>query len=302
MRERGCRPEVYFDGDKGQQVNYLTHEVSLLQAESRRIDANVAQLTASAAQQDQAATAAVARATAARADAARLNDEGGSLRSQAAAANAQASVLDQQIAQHMQNQPDKTIEIADGKFRPNPAWTTWKAQLDSLTAQRDQARSTAASLSAQVGQRSAAAAQAQSSAAVADSQAAAARASASQLRQQAAQAGARKTAVTQQAATITRWQQEITRPALDRSALEATARELAGQIAVLENEYQTLNDQANAAEQKQWYLQTLLNEVSRKIADLNGQLGPAATEVANAAAAVTDLQTRIQHVMQRVPE
>ena len=104
---------------------YLAHEITVWQAESQRIDALVAQLMINATQQDQASSAAAARANSARADAARLNGEAATFTAQAAAADAQAASFDQQIAQKALDEPDKTIETGDGKFKPNPLWPKW---------------------------------------------------------------------------------------------------------------------------------------------------------------------------------
>ena len=280
---------------------YLTHELSLWQAESQRLDAGIAQLLAGAAQQDQAAAAARARASAARADAARLSGEASALQSQAAAADAQVASLDQQIADQIMNEPDEFIEVG-GKPRRNPGWSTWKAQLDALNAQRATAFSSATSLHAQANQSSAAAAQSQSAAAAADNDAATATALAGQLRQQAAQLAPQKAAANQQITNITRWQQELARQPMNRTALETTASEISSQTNALEGEYKAFVDQANAAEKRLWYLQTLAQELNSKLGDWLGQLLPAATEVANATAALNDVQTRIQHVLQRIPE
>ncbi|MBZ5506658.1 MAG: hypothetical protein LAO78_14460 [Acidobacteriia bacterium] len=280
---------------------YLTNELSLWQAESQRLDAGIAQLIAGAAQQDQAAAAARARASAARADAARLSGEASALQSQAAAADAQVASLDQQIAEQVMNEPDEFIEVG-GRSRRNPEWTVWKARLDDLNAQRAQAFSSATSLHAQANQRSAAAAQSQSVAAAADNDAATATALAGQLRQQAVQLAPQKAAADQQITNITRWQQELARQPMNRTALETTASEIFSQTNSLEGEYKSFVDQANAAEKRLWYLQTLAQELNSKLGDWLGQLLPAATEVANATAALNDVQTRIQHVLQRIPE
>ena len=113
---------------------------------------------------------------------------------------------------------------------------------------------------------------------------------------------AQKNAITQQIAAINRWQQEIARQPPNRSALETTARELFRQITSLEDEYNLLVDQANAAEKNQWSLQTLIEELNSKISDLKARLPAVAAEIASATAAVADLHTRIRHVMQRKPE
>jgi chromosome segregation ATPase len=280
---------------------YLTNELSLWQAESQRLDAGIAQLLAGAAQQDQVAAAARARASAARADAARLSSEASALQSQAAAADAQVASLDQQIADLVMNEPDEFIEVG-GRSRRNPGWSTWKTQLDALNAQRATAFSSATSLHTQANQSSAAAAQSQSAAAAADNDAATATALAGQLRQQAAQLALQKAAANQQITNITRWQQELARQPMNRTALETTASEISSQTNSLEGEYKSFVDQANAAEKRLWYLQTLAQELNSKLSDWLSQLLPAATEVANATAALNDVQTRIQHVLQRIPE
>ncbi len=281
---------------------YLSHEIAVLQAKSQGFDATIAQLNSAAAQQDQAAAAASARATAARAEAARLNGVAATFQAQAAADDAQAANLDQQIAQQLQDEPPKMIEVGDGKWKPNPEWAKWKAALNALTKQRDQARADAATARASANQNSAAAAQSQAAAAAADQDAAAAKANAAQLRQQAAAVGTQKDGVTQQIASFTRWQQEISRQPLSRTALETVAHEVAAYADNLESQYAVAVDLAATAEKQQWYLQTLVQELSSKISGLNAQLPATAAEVASAAANLSDIETRILHVMKRVPE
>src|SRR5260370_42617827 len=140
---------------------YLSHEIAVLQAKSQGFDATIAQLTSAAAQQDQAAAAASARATAARAEAASVNGVAATFQAQAAADDAQAANLDQQIAQQLQDEPPKMIEVGDGKWKPNPEWAKWKAALNALTKQRDQARADAATARASANQHRSAAAQSQ---------------------------------------------------------------------------------------------------------------------------------------------
>lgn len=281
---------------------YLSHEIATLQSESQRFDAAIAQLTAAAVQQDQTAAAARARAAAARAEASRLNALAATFQSQAAADDAQAANLDKQIAAQLANEPDKFIETGDGKRKPNPEWKKWKAALDALTRQRDQARTAAAAARASATQNSAAAAQSQAAGDAADRDAAAASASAAQLRQQAAQVSRQKDALTQQITTAGRWQQEIVRTPLDRNALEQSSRELAAYVGDLESRYKEALDLAAAADKQQWYLQTLIEELSNKINSLNTQLPAAATEVANATSDLADIETQIQHLIKRQPE
>lgn len=174
--------------------------------------------------------------------------------------------------------------------------------MDDLTNQRNQAQASAASLHSQASQRSAAAAQSQAQVTAADHDVATANAAAALIRQQATQLGTQKNAIAQQIATINRWQQEIARQPVNRAALETAAREIFAQITPLEDEYKSYADQANAAGKKQWYLQTLIQELNSKIGDVQGQLGSANTEVTQATAALNDVSTRIQHVLQRKPE
>ncbi|HEY0375616.1 MAG TPA: hypothetical protein VGC87_01510 [Pyrinomonadaceae bacterium] len=285
---------------------YLSHELGLLQAEAQRYDALAAQANASAAQQEQVASAARSRATAARAEAARMNGVAANLQAQAAASDAQAANLDQQIVEHRALQPERVIENPDprGKppFIPNPEWAVWNDTLSSLKAQRDQARDAAAAARTAASQNSAAATQQQASAALADNDAANATAAAAPLRQQAAQASAQRDAVTQMMTVITRWQQELARQPFDRGALETTERELTARVEQLDSQYAAALDASAAADRRQWYLQTLTQELNAKINNLNAQLAQTATEETSAAAAMTDLQRRITNVMRRRPE
>src|SRR5207247_1588213 len=97
-------------------------------------------------------------------------------------------------------------------------------------------------------------------------------------------------------------QQEIARQPLNRSTLETAGRELSATIDTLESDYTTALDLAIAADMRQWYLQTLVQELRTKINDLNTQLLPAAKEVANATSDLADIEMRIRHLIKREPE
>ncbi len=291
-------------------MNYLTHEMALLQSLAQSLDAAIAQDNANASQQDQAAAAARTRATQARADAAHFNSQVSAFQSQAAADDAQASTLAGQLTDLKKHEPPKTIiEDINGGPRgtprkpvPNPDWKEWKAQVDQLTAQLNQVRAAATAARNSANQSAAAAAQAQATASTADQDAATSTANANTWRQKAAQASTDKGGVTRQISVISRWQQETARQPMDRNASETVAAEIAAQLADLENQFNTALDQARETEQRQWYLQALTQELTAKISDLNSQLAAAAKEVADATAALTDNDTRLQHVLRRQPE
>jgi hypothetical protein len=283
-------------------VIYLTHEIAVWQAESQRIDAVVAQLNAGAAQQDQFAAAAKARADAARADATKLNAQAAPFLSQAAAADAKAASLQNQIDQ-LGPEPDKVIEPAPGKpAHPNPAWQKWHTSFTLLSSQLGQAQSAAAAARASAAPISASAAASLAAAATADNEATNATAQAVQLRQQAMQQASQKAPVGQAISAINRWQQELARQPLDQNALEITGGEIASQISLLQSQYSPALDLAFAAEKQQWFLQTLIQELTAKINDVQAQAPGATTELANATSALADIELRIQHVMKRLPE
>ena len=68
------------------------------------------------------------------------------LEAAAAAADQAVEDIDRAIAEHQQNEPDRTIEVPNKPPRPNPAWIAWSRRLGQLTEQRDrlQANATAA--------------------------------------------------------------------------------------------------------------------------------------------------------------
>lgn len=288
-------------------MNYLTHEMALLQSLAQSLDAALAQDKANASQQDQAAVAARARATQARSDVSRFNSQVSAFQSQAVADDAQAATLASQLTDLKKHEPPKTT-IEDGpkdgrgKPIPNPDWKEWKVQVDQLTTQLNQVRAAATAARNSVNQSAAAAAQAQAAANAADQDAATAAANANASRQKAAQASSDRGGVTQKISVIARWQQEIARQPMDRSASETVAAEMTSQFAGLENQYNTTLDQAREADQRQWYLQTLIQELTAKISDLNSQFAAATKEVADATAALADNDIRLQHVLKREPE
>ncbi len=269
-------------------MTHLTHELAVWQAELQRLDAAAAQLNANAAQQDQLAAAAAARAAAASADATRLRNEAAAFQQQVASLDAQIQAAQAELAQ-----TEPTFEGLPGKPpRPNPAYTSLKTKITSLTSQRDQARASASA-------RSAAADQAAATAAAEDQNAKRIARDAEALRQQANAVLAQKTPANQQVTAITRWQQEIAREPIDFAAADVASRELAAAIATLETRYAGALDSASSSDKRQRYVQALAAELTRKVTDLNSQLAALASQVATETKLVSDLNTHIRNVLLR---
>jgi len=269
-------------------MNYLPHELEVWRAELQRLDTAAAQLNANAAQLDQLAAAAAGRAAAANADATRLRNEAAALQQQAADLDTRIKTAQDQLAQE-----EPFFEGLPGKPpRPNPAYTSLKTLIASLTQQRDQVR-------AQATARSAAADQSAATAAAEDQNAKRLAREADALRQQANAVLARKGPATEQIAAISRWQQELARHPLDFAAADLASRQLAAAIATLELQYAGAGDSAAAAEKRQRHLQTLAAELTRKLADVNSQLAAAVAQVVAETRQVAELQTHIHNVLLR---
>jgi chromosome segregation ATPase len=279
---------------------YFPNETALLQSQAKNLDAAIAQLAATAAQRDQAVTAASARAQAAHADASRLTAEVAALQAQAAAADQREASLAAQLADLIANEPESVIRDDFGKpTRTSPAWLKWNKQMTAVREQHNQAVADAATAHAAVNQRNTVAAQSQAAAAAADQAVADATAQATQLRQQAAQVRTQKDSVAQQIAALTRWQQELDRQPLDRTASEAVERELSARIDSLENEYALDLDLLAAAQQRQAFLQATAQDLSAKIAGLTPQIQPAQAEVAAAASGLASINAQLLRVLGR---
>jgi hypothetical protein len=278
-------------------VIYLSNELALLQLERQRYDTSIAQLNAAASQQDAAATEARTRATAARAEAGRLNLEAATFYSQAAAWDAEVARLDGLIADKIAAAPDRFIEVRDGVFQANPAWPIWKSELDALQAQRPPAVAAAATARTNAAQRVAASQPWYAQAQTADAQEAAAKANAQKFRQDAAALEPARNAIIQQVDTMLRWQQEIAREPMNRAAAEGVARELSARLDALESEQAAALDLAATADARQLRLQTLVQELTGKIAAANVELPVKAAAIAAATTRLPQLQTEIRRVM-----
>jgi chromosome segregation ATPase len=233
--------------------------------EKLRLQAEVQADTAKLAAQQQALSAAQARLVQAQAQIPPL-------RAAADAADQRVADVNQAIAEHPENEPDRFIEQGGNKPpRPNPAWIAWNRAGDQLRAALDQARVDANAAHGRLGAGQAVVAQAQG-----EVQAATAALQATQ---------AAITAAQQRLADVERWQTEIARDPLDRAALERAAAELSTQTMAVEEALTVAQFQQEEAEQRLASLVARRDQLIPMLNEVSGQL-PAAEAERQAAQAV----------------
>lgn len=271
---------------------YLEQEKTRLQSEVQVQAALIAGLTPQLNTQQQAVAAAQARVNAAQAKVADAQASIPTLAASAAAADATVRDLNNQIADHEANEPDQILEIP--RPRPNPAWRTWKKELDRLTGLRAQAQTDAAAADTRLSNAQAVVAQAQAELQAAQSQAAVAAAAVQATQTAMAAAQDRQNSAQQLLGELDSWNTEIARDPLNRSALEPAAAELTARTAALEDTYATARLQNEDAEQALAALVARRDQLVPMLNDVNAQLPAAQTERQAAQAALTAAARRIE--------
>lgn len=271
---------------------YLEQEKTRLQSEVQVQAALIAGLTPQLNTQQQAVAAAQARVNAAQAKVTDAQAPVPALAASAAAADATLRDLNNQIGDHTANEPDQILEIP--RPHPNPAWRTWKKELDRLTGLRAQAQTDAAAADTRLSNAQAVVAQAQAELQAAQSQAAAAAAAVQATQTAMAAAQDRQNTAQQLLGELDRWNTEIARDPLNRSALEPAAAELTARTAALEDAYATARLQNEDAEQALAALVARRDQLVPMLNDVNGQLPAAQSERQAAQAALTAAARRIE--------
>ena len=119
---------------------FLLNERARLQAEVQAAGAQITSLTTQLQTQQQAVVAAQGRVSAAQARIADAQSKIPGLEAAAASADQRTESANQAVENHSANEPDQLIGRPP---RPNPAWRTWKTQLDRLTEQLSAAQAEA---------------------------------------------------------------------------------------------------------------------------------------------------------------
>jgi chromosome segregation ATPase len=247
--------------------------------EKLRLQAEVQAATAKLPAQQQALSAAQARLVQAQAQIPPL-------RAAVDAADQRVADVNQAIEEHPANEPDPFIEQGGNKPpRPNPAWIAWNRAGDQLRAALNQARVDANAARGRLGAAQAVVAQAQG-----EVQAATAALQATQ---------AAITAAQQRLADVERWQTEIARDPLDRTALERAAAELSTQTMAVEEALTVAQFQQEEAEQRLASLVARRDQLIPMLNEVNGQLPAAQAELQAAQAALVAATRNVEtHVRQ----
>lgn len=278
---------------------FLEQEKTRLQAEVQALAAQITTLTAQLNTQQQAVAAAQAQVNTAQARVTDAQAPIPALAASAAATDGNVTDLNNQIGDHAANEPDRILELP--RPHPNPAWRTWKREMDRLTALRDQAEADATAAHTRLNDAQGAVSQAQAEVQAAQSQSAAA-AMAVQAAQTAMTAvQGRQHDAQQRLDDLERWRTEIARDPLDRPALEQAAAELTGRTAALEEAHTIARFQNEDAEE---HLATLLarrDELVPLLNDVNGRLPGAQTERQAAQAALRAAARRIETHLRQGP-
>jgi chromosome segregation ATPase len=280
---------------------FLQNEKARLQAEVQAAGAQITTLTTQLQTQQQAVVAASGRVSAAQTRVADAQSRIPALEAAAAAADQRAQAAQEAVDNHAANEPDPVIEVGARPPRPNPAWRTWKTQMDRLVQQLDAAHTESGAahgrvndgrneLSLAIAERQAAERQvADSKNAVAVTQQAI---STARQRQDAAQA---------QVAVLDRWNDEIARDPLARPTLEQTAAELSDRAAALDEAFAVARVQREIAEETQASLIARRDQLTPALNQVNGQLPGVSEELRVARLALTSATRNIQNLRRRGP-
>lgn len=253
--------------------------MALLEQEKTRLQAAIDAAAAQVNAQQQALVVAQARVSAAQSHVAQAQSQLPALQAAAAAADGRVADLNAQIETHIANEPDPTIEGDDGQRpRPNPEWRVWKRQLDQLIARRDAARADAAAAHSALGDGQRALVQAQMEVQLGERQVADATAAL-----QSAQS-AHKAAL-QQMADLERWQAEIPRDPLQRTALESVAAELSARALTLQESLTLARFEQEDGENHLASLLARRDQLNASLTEVNGRIPGAQTELQAAQAA-----------------
>jgi len=209
--------------------------------------------------------------------------------------------VNEQVDAHMANEPDQLIETGTRPPRPNPAWRTWKTQMDRLTQQQSQAEAAAVAPHTRLND-----GRTQVSLAAADVQAAGRQVADATNAVQATQlaiaaARQRQAAAQTQAATLDRWNDEIARDPLARTILEQIAGELADRAAALEEAYDAARVQNEIAGETLAALTARRDQLTPMLNQVNAQLPAASQELSDAQSALTTRSRNIQNLRRRGP-
>jgi chromosome segregation ATPase len=280
---------------------FLQNEKARLQAEVQAAGAQITSLTTQLQTQQQAVVTAQGRVSAAQTRVADGQSKIPALEAAAASADQRAESANQAVENHSANEPDPLIEVGGRPPRPNPAWRTWKTQMDRLTQQLSAAQTEAGAAHGRLNDGRSEVSLALAERQAAERQVTDANNPVAATQQAIAAARQRQDTVQAQIATLDRWNDEIARDPLVRPALEPIAAELSGRAAALEEAFAVARVQREIAEETRASLIARRDQLTPVLNQVNGQLPGASEELRVARVALTSASRTIQNLRRRGP-
>ena len=280
---------------------FLQNEKARFQAEVQAAGAQITSLTTQLQTQQQAVVAAQDRVSAAQARIADAQSKIPALEAAAASANQRAEAAAQAVEVHAANEPDRVFDVDGRPPRPNPAWRTWKTQMDRLTQQLSAAQSEAGAAQGRLNDGRNAVSLAITERQAAERQVTDANNAVAATQQAISAARERQNTAQAQVATLDRWNEEIARDPLARQPLEQIAAELSGRSAAQEEAFAVARVQREIAEETQARLIARRDQLTPTLNQVNGQLPGASEELRLARLALTSATRNIQNLRRRGP-
>jgi chromosome segregation ATPase len=272
---------------------YLQNEKSRAQAEIQKLESEAASLTTQIDAQQQAVASAKTKVDDARSKLAGLQAQRPALAAAATSADQKVDGINQQIQEHEQNEPEKSIERPNKPPLPNPDWTKWNKRMEELTEQRDQAEADSVAASTRLNNLDQAISQATADLRTAESQSNQAAAVLDQLKTTLSVTNNKLQAARQNLNDLTRFTDEIDKDPMNRPALEQAAAALSTRVLELEDAYAAARAVSRAADAALASLTGRRDQLTAALADINSQLPAASEAVRVADQAVADLAQQI---------
>jgi chromosome segregation ATPase len=261
---------------------YLQNEKSRVQAEIQKLESEAASLTTQIDVQQQAVASAKTKVDDARSKLAGLQAQRPALAAAATSAGQKVDGINQQIQEHEQNEPEKSIERPNKPPLPNPEWTTWNKRMEQLTEQRSRAEADAVAASTRLNNLDQSISQATAELRTAESQSNQAAAVFDQLKNSLSVTNNKLPAARQNLNDLTRFTDEIDKDPMNRPALEQAAAALSTRVLELEDAYAAARAVSRAADAALSSLTSRRDQLTAALADINSQL-PAANEAVRVA-------------------
>jgi chromosome segregation ATPase len=261
---------------------YLQNEKSRVQAEIQKSESEAANLTTQIDVQQQAVASAKTKVDDARSKLAGLQAQRPALAAAATSADQKVDGINQQIQEHEQNEPEKSIERPNKPPLPNPEWKTWNKRMEELTEQQSRAEADSVAASTRLNNLDQDISRATAELRTAESQSNQAAAVLDQLKNSLSVTNNKLQAARQNLNDLTRFSDEIDKDPMARPALEQAAAALSTRVLELEDAYAAARAVSRAADAALSSLTSRRDQLTAALADINSQL-PAANEAVRVA-------------------